>query len=534
MLSSTHRTVALALVTGRFRAPTALSAILAPMILLSPLAAHAADPSRVFGDKELTDSADLVTNDKTIDLTQDIDFGDGEDGLINNGVITIGANTTSPVTVSLLSLEALKNGGLVDLRNGHTGDVLTISGNYNGASKARLGLDVGPNGADKLVVGNIANGSTAITLGVLSSKTAVLTGDKGPVLVQAGAGSKEDAFRIENNEIGFIHYSMVYDAKVATYRLQGVAGQRAYEALKISEGASSVWRQSADAWSAHVASLRDAGEAADGAGLWGQAYGGHQTRDDDVGKIPNRFSVDYWQTTYGGQMGLDLVNGDLGDGRIALGLTGGYADAKMRFSGLAGQEINLRAVNVGGYMALTQGGFFLNALAKADRQSIKARNNVDDIDAKFDGTSYGAQVETGHRFGGDGVAYETLLGVSYVSTRLDDMETLGQRLDFDNATGFVAKAGLRGSAQGLLLDGALTTYGAAFVAHDFTVKNGLTLVSGGERQHLSTDGGRTFGQVTVGASYRSTSGTITFAELGGDYGGGRSGGGLRIGARFGF
>ena len=533
MLSSAHR-AGLSPVTGRFRASTALSAILAPLVLFSPLAAHAADPSKMFGDKELTDSADLVTNDKTIDLTGDIDFGDGEDGLINNGVITIGANATAPVTVSLISLEALKNNATIDLRNGHVGDVLTISGNYNGASKARLGLDVGPNGADKLIVGAVANGSTFIVLGGLSAKTAVLTGAKGPVLVQAGADTKAGAFQIENYEIGFIHYDLVFDPATTSYRLRGVAGQRAYEAMKISEGASSIWRQSADAWSAHVASLRDAGSAADGAGLWGQAYGGRQDRDDDFGAIPDRVSVDYWQTTYGGQMGLDLVNGDLGEGRIVLGLTGGYADSKMRFSGLAGQEINLSAVNLGGYVALTQGGFFLNALAKADRQSIKARNNVDAIDAKFDGTSYGAQVETGHRFGGDGLAYETLLGVSYVSTRLDDMETLGQRLDFDNATGFVAKAGVRGSAQGILLSGALTTYGAAFVAHDFTVKNGLTLVSGGEREHLSKDGGRTFGQVIVGASYRTVGGTITFAELGGDYGGGRSGGGLRIGARFGF
>jgi len=533
VLSSAHR-AGLSPVTGRFRASTALSAILAPLVLVWPLMAHAADPSRMFGDKQLTDESDLVTNIKPIDLTSDINFGDGEDALINTDVITVGANKTTPVTVELQSLDALRNQGLIDLKNGHGGDVLMVDGNYSGSGKARLGLDVGPGSADMLVVDKVANGSTTVTLGMLSAKTAVLTGDKGPVLIKAALESKADAFLIENNEIGFIHYGMAYNAKTGEYRLKGVAGQRAYEALKISEGVSSVWRQSADAWSAHVGSLRDAGSAADGAGLWGQAYGGRQDRDDDVGAMPNRFSVDYWQTTYGGQMGLDLVNGDLGDGRIALGLTGGYADSKMRFSGLAGQEINLSAVNLGGYVALTQGGLFINALAKADRQSIKARNNVDGIDAKFDGTSYGAQVEAGHRFGGDGLAYETLLGVSYVSTRLDDMETLGQRLDFDNATGFVAKAGVRGSAQGLLLGGALTTYGAAFVAHDFTVKNGLTLVSGGEREHLSKDGGRTFGQVTVGASYRTVGGMITFAELGGDYGGGRSGGGLRIGARFGF
>lgn len=540
MLNSAHRTGP-SPAPARFRASTALAAILAPTLLLSPVLAHAqeTDPTtqatKQFGDRTLTDGDDVITNDKPLDLTQDVDFGDGEDAVTNNDVITIGANTSAPVKVSLLSLAAFKNTATIDMRNGHVGDVLTISGNYNGSSKSRLGLDVGPDGADKLVVGAVANGSTTIILGGLSAKTAVLTGDKGPVLVQGGTDTKAGAFTIENYEIGLIHYDLVFDAATTSYRLRGVAGQRAYESLKISEGASNVWRQSADAWSAHVTSLRDAGSASNGAGVWGQAFGGRQDRDDTFDISPARqVAADYHQTTYGGQMGVDLINAAMDDGHIALGLTGGYADAKMSFSGVAGQETKLSVVNFGGYVAITNAGFFINALAKADRQSIKARNTVDGIDAKFDGKSFGAQVETGHRFGDEALAYETLLGVSYVSTRLDDMETLGQRLDFDNATGFVAKAGLRGTAQSDLMSGVLTTYGAAFVAHDFTVKNGLTLVSGGQSEHLSKDGGRTFGQITVGASYRTEGGAITFAELGGDYGGGRSGGGLRVGARFGF
>jgi len=515
------------------------------MMLLSPLAAHAADkpdvttqdqpPSQFFDEKQLTAGDDTLVSERTVDLIQDIDFLDGNDALTNNGVITIGAKATAPVKVTLFSLEALLNKGTIDLRNGHTGDVFTIAGDYSGTGKARLGLDVGPNGADQLVVGDVANGETVITLGVMSAKTAVLTGDKGPILIRAGAGSKAEAFRIENNEIGLIRYGIVFDPTTNTYQLKGIAGQRVYETLKISEGVSSLWRQSADAWSAHVTNLRDAGSDANGGGVWGQAYGGRQDRDDDIAAFAQRsVAVDYEQTTYGGQMGVDLINAGLDDGRITLGLTGGYADSRMQFSGVAGQRVKLSVVNFGGYVAMTNGGFFLNALAKADRQSIKARNTVDGIDAKFDGKAYGAQVEAGHRFGEDGLAYETLLGVNYVSARLDDMETLGQRLDFDNATGFIAKAGVRGSAQSGLLGGALTTYGAAFVAHDFTVKNGVTLVSGGESEHLSKDGGRTFGQLTVGASYRTSSGAITFVEAGGDYGGGRSGGGLRIGARFGF
>jgi hypothetical protein len=541
VLSPLHRVGAGSPVAARCRPPSVKSAAITALVLIlsTPFAAYAEDgakePSRTFGDTPLTDGDDAVTNDKTVDLVDSVDFGGGSNGLFNNGVITIGAKATAPVQVSLLQLEALKNSGLIDLRNGHGGDVLTLSGDYNGATKARLGLDVGPSGVDRLVVGDIANGKTAVVLGGLSAKTAALTGDKGPVLIQAGAGSTKDAFHVENAEIGFVRYSLVQDTgTTVTYRLKGVAGQRAYEMLKVSEGVSGVWRQSADAWSAHVANLRDADGEADGAAVWGQAFGGRLDRDDEVTGAAGVVSTDYRQTTYGGQMGADLINAGLDGGRVLLGLTGGYADSRMRFSGAAGQEAKLRVVNLGGYLALTRGGYFLNALAKVDRQSIKVSNGPDAIDLDFDGTAYGAQVEAGSRSEDDGLVYEKLLSITYVSARLDDVDVFSQRLDFDNAAGFVAKAGVRGALRSDALGGVFTSYGAAFVVHDFTVKNGLDLAGGDQVEHLSRDGGRTFGQVTVGLSYQAGGAMLTFVEATGENGGGRSGGTLRLGTRIGF
>jgi len=508
------------------------------MLLAAPLAAHAEqvakEPVKVFGDRPLTDADDVFTNDKTVDLVDSVDFGGGGNAVTNAGVITVGANATAPTQVSLLQLEALKNTGLVDLRNGHVGDVLTLSGDYNGSGKARLGLDIGPGGVDRLVVGDVANGKTAVVLGGITAKTATLTGAKGPVLIEAGAGSAKDAFLVENAEQGFVRYGLVQDTgATVTYRLKSEAGQRAYEALKLSEGAGTVWRQAADAWSAHVAGLRDAGDEANGAGVWGQAFGGRLDRDDEIAATDRKVAVDYRQTTYGGQMGVDLINAGLDDGRVLLGLTGGYADARMRFSGAGGQEAKLHVANLGGYLALTRGGYFLNALAKVDRQSIKVRNGPDAIDFKVDGTAYGAQIEAGARSEGDGLTYEKLLSINYVSTRLDDVAVFQQRLDFDNATGFVAKAGVRGALRTDALGGAFTSYGAAFVVHDFTIRNSLDLIGGDLTERLSRDGGRTYGQLTVGLSYH-VGGATAFVEGTGDYGGNREGGALRLGARFGF
>lgn len=536
MLNATHRVGGLAPAADKTLPPKRILAALTPLAILlcSPLAANAQEAPRNFGGTELTDGNDTVTNDKTVDLVGDVNFGDGSDALTNNGVITIGANATAPVRVTLLSLDALKNTGLIDMRNGRVGDVLTLPDDYTASGQGRLGLDVSATGSDQLVVGDIANGKTAIVLSGLTAQTAVLTGDKGPILVKAGVGSAKDAFSIENSEIGFIRYSVVFDPAVATYRLKGQAGQRAFEALKISEGVGAAWRQTADAWSAHAASLRDGGEDTNGAGLWGQVLGQRMDRDDDIAQGDRKVSVDYRQTSYGGQMGVDLINVGLGEDHVVAGLTAGYLDTKMRFSGLAGQDVKLGVANFGGYLALSRSGYFLNALAKVDRQSIKAQANLDGLAAKFDGTSYGGQIEAGARSGDDGLAYEKLLSIAYVSTRLDDMLVAGQRLDFDTAAGFVAKAGVRGTARNDLLGGLLTTYGAAFVAHDLTIKNRLDFVSGEQTEHLSRDGGRTYGQVLAGVSFRAASGAIAFLEAGGDYGGGREGGSLRLGARFGF
>lgn len=519
--------------------PAALSAI-ALVLAAAPIAAHAQEkePLKQFGDTPLTEGADNLTNDKTVDLVENIDFGGGSDALLNNGTITIGANATSPVKVSLLSLDALKNTGLIDLRNGHGGDVLSLSGDYTASGQSRLGMDIGAGGVDRLVIGGMANGKTAVVLGGITPATASLTGDKGPVLVQAGSGSTKDAFYVENAELGFVHYGLAQDIaadKTVSYRLKSVAGTRAYEMLKVSEAARDVWRQSADAWSAHVASLRDAGHDANGPGVWGQAFGGRVDRDDQIASPNARINSDYRQTTYGGQMGVDLINAGVDDGRILLGLTGGYADARQRFSGVAGQTVKLHVANIGGYLGLTHGGYFLNALAKVDRQSIKATSGPDAIKLDFDGTAYGGQIEAGARSENDGVIYEQLVSINYVSGRLDDVNAFAQqRLDFDNATGFIAKLGLRGSVQAEALGGVFTTYGAAFVVHDFTIKNGLDLVSGDQVEHLSQDGGRTFGQLTAGLSYRAAGAVVTFVEGSGESGGGRSGGSLRLGVRIGF
>lgn len=532
MYSANHPTGVSKPVLGSLFSSRAALAAITPLLLLTPLAAHAEEPKKIFIDSPLTDEADTITIEKTVDLTEDSDFGGGTDMVTNNSVITIGAHRTAPTTVNLINLETLKNQGLIDMRNGHVGDVLHVTLDYYGATaNSRIGLDIGPNGADKLVVDSTAYGGTMIVLGGVTARTATLTGDNGPVLVQASGATKSGVFRVENGEIGLVRYGLLYDDNAKTYRLKSVAGLRSFELLKVSEGVNQVWRRSADAWSAHVMNQRDSG-GSQGAGVWGQMHGQWLDRDDIVPATGRDLHLGYRQTTYGGQMGVDLINNTTDDSNILLGVTGGYSNARIRFSGVAGQLVKMDGFNLGAYTSLSSGGYFFNALAKVDRQSINVRSEADIPD--FDATSFGGLVEVGGRSDVDGLGYEQLFSLSYVSSRLDDIPGGGVNLDFDRAAGFLAKAGVRTTLENEVFGGALTFQGGLFLAHDFTVKNAATLSSGDTKERLLDKGARTFGQLSVGLTYKSTDGMIAFLETSGDYGGGREGGSVRIGARYGF
>jgi hypothetical protein len=436
--------------------------------------------------------------------------------------------------VSFLGLATFENaGGLIDLRNASVGEVFDLSGDYVASGDARLGLDVSGNSADKLVIQGIASGATSILLGVAPLDATLLA--KPMALVQAGAGSKA-TFTLSNANIGLIHYALqaVRGAAGVSFDLTASAGAPVYGTLKLEEAAQTVWRQSADAWSEHLAAMR--GDAMSGGtsstpGFWVQAFDSNSSRSETVATGFGGVSVDYHQTDAGGQVGADLVRTPTQLGTVGWGLTAGYSSSNI--DALGGTlRSDIETVNVGGYGVLDSGPYFANGLVKFDRHQIDTSNGVVGYTANFNGDSYGAQFEFGRHFGEGAWAFEPTIGLTYVSTSLDPVSIDRQTVAFDDENGLSGKIGGRFYAHSTFAGTSLVFYAGAAAVDDFTGDQKATFFSGGTSQLISADGNGPYGQAVVGVSARAARDVTLFLEGDGEFGGDHSGTGVRFGARF--
>lgn len=482
-----------------------------------------------------------ITNSGTFEATKDSLFEGDADRFTNSGTVQILPGTAVAGKVTFTGLEQFTNaGGLVDLRNGHAGDVLTLPGTYVATGGARLGLDVsfgagGSGGsADQLVVLGAATGTTAITLANVGANAATLVSTP-IVLVKTGAGSSTGAFTLDpaSAGIGFIRYSLSFDPAGNSYGLTGVAGTPVYRLARVVEGAEAVWLQSADAWSSHLAGLRNgrwgSGETSSGSRLWGQAFGGVDTRNGATTIAGKREDIGYRQDRFGGQLGYDL--GQRSGNGVSFGVTGGYLNSTLRG---AGDRVKFDAVNGGGYVSFVSNGFFANLLGKYDRYWIKASDRTLDYTDRFNGSAYGAQGELGYRLGSASFFVEPTVSLAYLRTDLDDLKVLGQVIDFENADGLRGKAGGRiGAVTGLGNGNRMVIYAGGRAVHDFGSRDHVTLRSGGLTERVGNPSLRTWGEASLGIDVTTQGAVSGFIEAQGEFGSYHGGGG-KAGLRFRF
>ncbi len=513
----------------------------------------------------LTGNADTVTNNATFNATAVSDFGAGNDTFNNVGVYNASANqdfgagtdvfnnsgsfrvlpnATAAGTVTLSNLETFNNSGLVDLRNGRTGDVLALGGTYAGSGSAQLGLDANLVGtgstADQLRLGGVASGTTTISLNTLSTTPAVL--NAGVILVQAGAASSAGAFVLNGTQVdqGLVQYSVVYNPTTFAYSLVGTPGAGVFRTSLFAEGARNLWLQSADAWSGHMRELRDTvaanGDGSSGGRFWAQALGQVEERQNGRSFTNNgvttAFNLGYKQDYFGGQIGLDF-GGPAGDGAFAFGVTGGYLNSSMNFANSA-DRINFDAVNAGVYASFNSGIVFLNLLGKydyywGDIKSISGRYN-DDIR----GSVYGGRAEAGLRFG-DVVFFEPSASVSYTKSDFDDFGVASGNFAFDDEDGIRGKAGARIGYTADIGGSKASFYAGGNYVHEFRGDDRVTFTSGGQTVSFTNRPTRDYGEGTLGVNIGSDQGAVSgffegrYAD-GGDY----QGYGGRAGMRFRF
>lgn len=495
------------------------------------------------GTVGLSAAADVFANSGRFVASGDSEFGGGDDVFTNTGAVIVSAGTVQaraaaamPRSVTFRNLELFENkGGLIDLRGGAVGDTLTLTGDYVGSDNALLALDIGANAAgglsDTLVIEGAATGSTGIVLNQTASDATLM--DKSFELVRVGAGSSEDAFHLAQADVGLVHYQLV--GKAGSYGLTAQAGAPVYRLAKLGEAAQAIQDQSAQAWSTHLAQLRDEASVGTSIGrrLWGQTYGSVVNRDGAASIGGTRYSLDYRQDFYGFQAGADLGGSESDNGSTVFGVTAGYLSSRQTFD--AGSErASFDSVNFGAYGSIRRGIGFANLLAQYDHHAIDAHDRVADWSDKTDGNGYGVQGEIGARLGSDGLFVEPVASLAWQKTDIDALHMLGQTVDLAKIDGLTGKLSARVGGKANVLGTDAIFYARGSWVHAFDKTGTATLESAGLSETIAGRRASDYGEAALGVTILSAGPVSGFIEGNATFGSGASGGGGRAGVSFRF
>jgi len=499
-----------------------VSATDGPAILALGAPATINNGGTINGFVTLTDGDDVFNNTGTFNAGAGNDFGAGTDVFNNSGTVAV----TSQAGLDLAGLEGFNNSGLVDLRNGQTGTVLTLPGDYVGSGNALLAVDVEnlPSGAttDFLVITGAATGQTGIVVNVLGSAGNEL-GLENLVLVSAGAGSTASAFTVATGleEQGFLRIGVKFDEAANNYVLVLGPSLAAQRTSLYAEGMRNLWYKTADSWSRHMASVRNT-PVEPGATYWISAVG-EFTERDNMRSIAFNDSIEihdlgYNQDYFGAQLGVDL-NGGQG---FTFGVTGGYLSSAQKFNA-SSDQVKYNAVNVGAYAGFTNGIVFANALAKYDRVWADARSIGGRFNETLEGGVYGVRGEVGLTFGDAANSFyaEPAVSLSYIQSNLDRLANAQGSVDFDEDEGLLGKVGARVGYAGFT---GTSLYLGANLVREFAGNDRIDLQTGGRDFSLSNFAERNYAETMVGVNLGDPSGVASGVfELGYSDGGDRKG-----------
>ncbi len=486
----------------------------------------------------------VITNSGTFTTKGLNDLGVGTTTFTNTGTVSVLPDGVAGVqVVGLIGPTTFNNSGLLDARNGRAGDTLNIAGTFKATGASQVGLDVQLGGvgslADKLVVG-VNTGTTTIALTDVGAGPGAL--NSGITLVQAGAGANVTSFTLAGGPIekGFVQYNLVYNSANDTYVLVGLPGAPAYQTLKFTEGAESVWHASSDAWSTHMSELRDGRWEADpitlqaGVHPWAQVFGSSTRRGDSetygVFGQTQQISLSYHQEFVGFETGFDLI-GRRGPVDLIAGLSAGYTHSSLRFPGADG-NVDYSTPNVAGYASALLGGAFLNVMVKYDHDELSASSGLASYGRDFSGDSYGVTAETGYRFSLGRFYAEPLGSIGYVRSDLDSFSAQGASFNLNSGDSALGKLGGRLGADFRFANGMLVApYVGGHVVKEFDGQDAVDFSSGGYTLHFTDRRPDAFGQAEFGLDFTSWRRLSGFIQMDGDFAGHTNGLGGRLGIR---
>ena len=415
------------------------------------------------GFVDLTNNNDTFNNQTgaLFDAFFTSEFRGGFDLLTNDGTIRAARNAAVDETVRFNGLELLDNGGLITMVDGHEGDRLFTSGNYNGRGNAQYATDafLGPNGsrADVFnVLGNVTGNTGVLVhdtnpgLGAFNTTGIAVVGINGTGNVnnfQLSPGSSHFDPKFGGVlDKGFFFYFLANDPNATStgcelnhcVSLYSAPDVEAFQLPRAITAAQNIFYETALMWEDRQTEVRDwwaRGRLADvrGAGadmpvkarpapaplppppprygVWLKGMGSWTDRNDSqtetlVGHTFN-FDLGYKQDTYGIVGGFDFATPAFTNDVFVFGPMGGYLNSKVRFNE-GGTTFKYTGGTVGfsgsylsgGYQGA--GGWFADGLVKADflRLSIDMPSvaaNGGDF-GHVDVTTWGVIGNLGYRF----------------------------------------------------------------------------------------------------------------------------------------
>jgi outer membrane autotransporter protein len=360
-----------------------------------------------FSDNSLTAGKLTITNNGILDaktaftLTADLEtsFGGVFDGTGGGaGLFSIIGNIT--------------NNGLINMQDGHVGDVINIGGNYTGTGLLQLDVDFSTDKSDTLVVGgDVTGGTTSVVINNTSSGPA--TGNKVLVIDVNGtsnagnfvlaAPAVSGAFQYDFGQIGadwYLH-SPSFLAQTSTYESYPHTLIVLNELPTLQKRITNRYWSASDSTNIQTSNADnntlEARNSTYGEGtIWGRVEGGAAHINPEKSTTNSSSDIQHWKI----QLGVDKLLNQSDKGQWIVGLTGHYGQAN---TDVASSYGNGSIDTQGGGIGLTNtwfgnNGFYIDGQGhkswySSDLKSSKRGTLITDNR----GSGYALSLETGKK-----------------------------------------------------------------------------------------------------------------------------------------
>jgi outer membrane autotransporter protein len=220
--------------------------------------------------------------------------------------------------------------------------------------------------------------------------------------------------------------------------------------------------------------------------VWAAALGTHRDEDDTsrLKFFGKTFSsqMNYGQTTYGFQAGIDFISNMGGGKALMVGAFGGFLN-----SNVSPDTVPVRGEFEGGtvgvYASYMQGGLMLSSVVKADLLDFDWRAQVpsQDLKASSHVDTFGWRLEAAYKqfLTPGGAWFEPYANLTYAKSNWDQFTVLATTFAIDDNDSLLGRLGLRVGADVRGNQSLFKVFAGAGVAHEFKGENGADIISGG-------------------------------------------------------